>query len=77
MPYMRTTIEFPDDLLAKAKTHAALSGTTLRELLIEAVQEKLNPRTKKTRRSPPEIGSEDAPIIRTLTAKDIDEALFG
>jgi len=74
---MRTTIELPDDLLARAKSRAALAGISLKDFFIEAVEQKLAPSTKKTRQSPPEIGSVDARRIGVLTAEQIDEALFG
>jgi len=74
---MRTTIELPDDLLARAKSRAALSGISLKDFFTEAVERKLAPPGKKTRQSPPKIGSVDAPRISVLTAEQIDEALFG
>jgi hypothetical protein len=49
--HIRTTIDFPDELLAQAKSNAALSGISLREFFIDAVKQKLEP-TAKTR--PPE-----------------------
>lgn len=74
---MRTTIELPDQLLSRAKHHAALAGISLREFFTQAVEEKLAPEKKKTRRPPPVIGSEDAPRIGVLTPEQIDEAMFG
>jgi hypothetical protein len=74
---VRTTVEFPDDLLAQAKIQATVAGISLRQFFIEAVQEKLTGRTGKTRRPPPEIGDPNAPPVRTLTGAEIDEALFG
>jgi hypothetical protein len=40
---MRTTIDMPDPLLRKAKQAAAERNTTLRALMIEALQSSLNP----------------------------------
>jgi hypothetical protein len=75
---MRTTIELPDELLSQAKVRASSAGIPLRQLFIEAVQQRLAPPpVKKVRRPPPEIGSPDAPRIGILTADQIDEALFG
>jgi hypothetical protein len=42
---MKTTIEIPDLLFRKAKSKAAERGQTLKELVSEALQEKLAPRT--------------------------------
>jgi hypothetical protein len=74
---MRTTVELPDELLARAKNRAASEGVSLKELFIEAIEMKLARQSRKTRRTPPEIGSADAPRIGVLTAEQIDEALFG
>ena len=74
---MRTTIELSDELLSKAKAHAALAGISLKEFFTEAIEQKLQPEKKKTRRPPPAIGSEDATPIGVLTAEQIDEAMFG
>ena len=38
---MKTTIEIPDALFRKAKSKAAERGQTLKELVTEALQEKL------------------------------------
>jgi len=48
---MRTTIELPDELLALARSSAALSGISLRQFFIEAVQSKVT-----TKGRPPVIG---------------------
>ena len=74
---MRTTIELPDELLSLAKSHAALSGVSLKEFFVEAIEQKLVQRRQKTRRPPPAIGNPKARQIRTLTAKQIDKAMFG
>ncbi|MBI2686529.1 MAG: hypothetical protein HYX27_09460 [Acidobacteria bacterium] len=75
---MRTTIELPDNLLKEAKSRAALSGISLREFFIQAVEQKLQPaQPKKVRRPPPVIGRADGPRIGVLTAEQIDEAVFG
>ena len=73
---MRTTIELPDDLLARAKSSAALSGVSLKEFFIEAVEQKLAPRQARTRRPPLAIGSVIARRIGVLTPEQIDETFF-
>jgi len=72
---MRTTIELPDELLARAKSQAALQGLSLKELFIEAIEQRLT-RPKKVRRPPPTVGSARGPKIR-VTREQIDEAMFG
>lgn len=74
---MRTTIELPDELLRMAKSRAALSGISLRQFFIEAVEQRLTPPKHKVRRDPPTIGSADGPKIGDLTREQIDEAMFG
>ena len=74
---MRTTVELPDQLLALAKSRAALAGTSLKEFFIEAVEEKLSSGKKKTRRPPPVIGGKGARRIGLLTPEQRDEAMLG
>jgi len=74
---MRTTVELPDELLKRAKSHAALSGVSLKEFFIEAIEQRLVPRTQKVRRSPPAIGNPKARRIPVLTPEQIDRAMFG
>ena len=74
---MRTTIELPDELLSQAKNMATLSGISLRQFFMEAVQAKLTPERRKIRKAPPSIGDERATPMRSLTREQIDEAMFG
>lgn len=74
---MRTTIELPDDLLAQAKVRAAVSGVSLRQFFIEAVEQKLAPQKTKTRRVPPAVGGPKGPRLGILTPEQINEAMFG
>ena len=74
---MRTTIELPDELLALARSSAAVNGISLRQFFIEAVRSRLAPEKRKLRRSPPVIGDADAPRMAALTRERIDEAMFG
>jgi hypothetical protein len=74
---LRTTIELPDELLALAKSTAALRGISLRQFFIEAVQYRLAPERLKVRKARPAIGSAHAPRMRALTREQIDEVTFG
>jgi hypothetical protein len=51
---MKTTIDIPDPLFRRAKTKAAESGQTLKELVTQALQEKLAGKANKARPSEPE-----------------------
>ena len=75
---MRTTIELPDELLARAKSRAAIDRTSLKKFFIEAVEQKLAPPVvKKVRRPPPSIGDPNGPKIKDLTSAQIEDLLFG
>jgi hypothetical protein len=77
MAYMRTTVELPDELLTRAKVRASASGVSLKQFFISALEQSLEPASRKQRRTPPVIGSRNARSIAVLTAKQIDEAMFG
>lgn len=51
---MKTTIEIPDPLFRKAKSKAAERGQTLKELVTEALQEKLAASANQARPTEPE-----------------------
>ena len=51
---MKTTLEIPDLLFRRAKSRAAESGQTLKQLVSEALQEKLAARTGAARPAEPE-----------------------
>jgi hypothetical protein len=51
---VKTTIEIPDPLFRRAKSRAAERGQTLKELVTEALQEKLAARTGQAGPSEPE-----------------------
>ena len=74
---MRTTVELPDDLLTRAKVRASASGVSLKQFFIQALEQSLEPASRKVRRAPPAIGSRNGRPIGVLTAKQIDEAMFG
>lgn len=74
---MRTTVELPDELLQRAKSSAALSGISLREFFVQAVELRLSAgRTKKVRRTPPGIGEAGLAAVN-VTREQVDEAMFG
>ena len=45
--HMKTTIEISDELLAQAKRHARRQGRTLRDVVEEALREKLTAGTRQ------------------------------
>jgi hypothetical protein len=44
---MKTTIEIPDDVFRRAKASAASKGIPLRQLITEAVEQRLRAETRK------------------------------
>ena len=74
---MRTTIELPDELLASAKSTAALNGISLRQFFIEAILTRLSWEKRKVRKSPPAVGDARAPRMTAVTRAQLDEAMFG
>ncbi|TLD71027.1 hypothetical protein FEM03_08925 [Phragmitibacter flavus] len=71
---MRTTIEIPDALFKQAKSRAAASSVTLKELVIDALQSKLSvaPSAEKVRVRIPMVPSAN-PGSNKLTAARIKE----
>ncbi len=71
---MRTTLDLPDDLLRRAKIAAVERGTTLRDLVGQALTRELGlnsgERTRSRRASFPVFDS-TAPGTMKLTAKDL------
>jgi hypothetical protein len=65
---MRTVIELPDELAARAKHATALDGLSLGQLA---------PEKRKVRKDPPAIGDKNSAHMAILSRKQIDEAIFG
>ena len=74
---MRTTIELPDELLAAAKSRAALDGVSLKDFFIAALRRQLGAPARKGRRPVPILGGAQGPAIADVTRDQVDEALFG
>jgi hypothetical protein len=58
---MKTTVELPADLLRRAKAEAALQGRSFKDLLIDAIREKLDRRAGR--------GEEIAAELRRMWAE--------
>lgn len=63
---MRTTLDLPDDILKRAKIEAVERGSTLRQLVIDALQREMTGAAKPRKRmtSPPVRLAADAPLRR-------------
>ncbi len=63
---MKPTLEIDDQLLARARKHAAMHGTTLREIIEESLRASLAPRPGGRvgyQFSPPVVRGTRAPVI--------------
>jgi hypothetical protein len=70
---MRTTIDLPDDILRRAKIAAVERGSSLRQLVIDALQQELEAPPRPLRRrmtSPPIKLASDSPL-RALSPEEI------
>jgi len=62
---MRTTLDLPEDILRRAKIAAVERGSSLRQLVTDALRHEIEGRAPGTRRrmtSPPVTLSADAPL---------------
>lgn len=76
---MSTTIELPEELLARAQAEAAACSISLPELVVQALEKRLgDPGTPKGRGPLPVIYIADpnAPINRLLSREEIEESMF-
>jgi len=70
---MRTTLDLPDDILRRAKITAVERGSSLRQLVIDALRNEIESPSKSRRRrmtSPPVKLAADAPL-RTLSPDEV------
>ena len=69
---MRTTLDLPDDLLRRAKIKAVETGSTLRQLVVDALQREMSDPARPQRRlvRPPVKLAPDAPL-RKLSPRDV------
>lgn len=75
---MRTTIELPDELLAKVEACANAQGISPERFMKEAVEQRLTQEDRPIRKPLPVIvGNADSPAIGVLTAEQIEDAAFG
>lgn len=70
---MRTTIDLPDDILRQAKIAAVDRGSSLRQLVIDALRHELQEPSQRHRRrmtNPPVKLAADSPL-RTLSPDEV------
>ncbi|HMO45630.1 MAG TPA: hypothetical protein PKB14_06320 [Rubrivivax sp.] len=80
---MRTTLDLPDDIVRRAKIEAVERGSTLRQLVIDALQREMagTERPRKRLMRPPIKLAADAPLrrlspeaVKRLDAEDLERA---
>ena len=69
---MRTTIDFPEDLYRKTKAVAALRGSSMKDLILAAVEREINPSV--TARKPRQRVK--LPLIKSWTGRQLDLSNF-
>ncbi|MBN8508406.1 MAG: hypothetical protein J0L57_07330 [Burkholderiales bacterium] len=83
---MRTTLDLPDDILRRAKIEAVERGSTLRQLVIDALQREMagTERPRKRLMRPPIKLAADAPLrqlspeaVKRIDAEDLERAEAG
>ena len=83
---MRTTLDLPDDILRRAKIEAVERGSTLRQLVVDALQHEMagSERPRKRLARPPIKLAADAPLrrlspeaVKRLDAEDLQRAEVG
>jgi hypothetical protein len=68
--FMRTTVDLPDPLFRRTKAIAALRGSTLKDLIVQAVEKEVNGQTQ-------EQGERvKFPLVRMPKGKKVDLSGF-
>jgi hypothetical protein len=70
--FMRTTIEIPDDLFRRAKATAALRGSTMKELVIRALEREFARQTPESKKR----GTTKLPVMPWKGKKKLDLTNF-
>jgi hypothetical protein len=71
--FMRTTIEIPDDLFRRAKATAALRGSTLKELVVRALEREFARQLPEPKKGPP---TTKLPVLPWKGKKKLDLTNF-
>lgn len=71
---MRTTIDLPDHLLRRTKALAAVRGSSMKELIVRAVERELNTEGSVAAGPPP--GRVKLPLVHLRTKRKLDLGKF-
>lgn len=74
---MRTSVELPDPVFRRLKATAALRGTSLKAVILSAVEKELQRPAAARRKARFPLVRSRQPGALSLTSAEIDEILFG
>ena len=74
---MRTTVDLPDTVFRRLKAAAALQGSSLKEIILRAVENELQANKPKRRKVKFPLIRSKEPGSFSLTNAEIDEILLG
>ena len=69
---MRTSIDIPDELFRRTKAAAAMRGTTMKTLIVEALERDLS----SSRKVPPEKHRNGPPVLHLRSGRKLDLSSF-
>jgi predicted PolB exonuclease-like 3'-5' exonuclease len=70
---MRTTIDLPDNLLRRTKALAAMRGSSLKEVIVRAVEREVNAEGPGVSASSPRV---DLPVVHLRSRRKLDLSKF-
>jgi hypothetical protein len=71
---MRTTIDLPDNLLRRTKALAAVRGSSMKELIVRAVEREVS--TEGSVAAGPSAGRGELPLVHLRTKRKLDLSKF-
>jgi len=75
--FMRTTVDLPEPVFRRLKATAALRGTSLKSIILAAVENELGRRASRKRPAKFPLVRSKQPGVLSLTNAEIDEILLG
>jgi hypothetical protein len=70
---MRITVDLPDNLLRRTKALTAIRGSSLKELIVRAVEREVNAEDSVTARSPRRVR---LPLVHLRSGRKLDLSKF-
>jgi len=73
---MRTTIDLPDSVFSRLKAMAALGGSSLKQVILRAVEKELHAAPPKRRKARFPLIRSKEPGVLSLTSAEIEKLLL-